>query len=174
MASTASNDDTMTLTDRDQQGYRSIMWLMIHKLETGGYCKISFPHLKLKSREFSFVQSIYFSFQTVLQICTENELHWHSSTLCIISKRFDNCALEFMMASSNGNRFRVTGTLGAEFIGHQWILSQRQLTWIFDVFFVLPWTNDSANNRDASDLRRHRTLHVVSVMSYRPTRFHDI
>ena len=51
-----------------------------------------------------------------------------------------------MMASSNGNIFSVTGPLCGEFTSHR-------------------WTNGSANNRDAGDLRRHRVLYNVTVMN---------
>ena len=39
----------------------------------------------------------------------------------------------FMMTSSNGNTFRVTGSLCGEFTGHRWI----PLTKVSDVFFDL-------------------------------------
>ena len=40
----------------------------------------------------------------------------------------------FMMTSSNGNIFCVTGHLFGEFTGHRWILAQRPVTRSFDVF----------------------------------------
>ena len=43
----------------------------------------------------------------------------------------------FMMTSSNGNIFRVTGHLCGEFTGPQWIPTQRPVTRSFDVFFDL-------------------------------------
>ena len=43
----------------------------------------------------------------------------------------------FMMTSSNGNIFRVTGPLCREFGGHRWIPSKRSVTRSFDVFFHL-------------------------------------
>ena len=39
-----------------------------------------------------------------------------------------------MMASSNGNIFRVSGPLCGEFTGHGWIPQPRPVTWSFDVF----------------------------------------
>ena len=42
-----------------------------------------------------------------------------------------------MMASSNGNIFRVTGHLCGEFTGPRWIPAQRPVMWSFDVFFDL-------------------------------------
>ena len=44
---------------------------------------------------------------------------------------------KFMMTSSNGNIFRVTGSLCEEFTGHRWITTQRQVTRSFDVFSYL-------------------------------------
>ena len=42
----------------------------------------------------------------------------------------------FMMTSSNGNIFRVTGLLCGEFTGHRWIpLTKDLMAWSFDVFF---------------------------------------
>ena len=43
----------------------------------------------------------------------------------------------FMMTSSNGNIFRVTGHLRGEFTGPRWIPAQRPVTRSFDVFFDL-------------------------------------
>ena len=66
-----------------------------------------------------------------------------------------------MMASPNGNIFRVTGPLWGESIGDRWIPLQRPVTWTFD-FFV--WTNSWATGRDTGDLRRHDTHYDVIVM----------
>ena len=43
----------------------------------------------------------------------------------------------FMMTSSNGNIFRVTGPLCGEFTGPGEFPTQRPVTWRFDVFFDL-------------------------------------
>ena len=43
----------------------------------------------------------------------------------------------YMMTSSNGNIFRVTGHLCGEFTGPRWIPAQRSVTRSFDVFFDL-------------------------------------
>ena len=42
-----------------------------------------------------------------------------------------------MMTSSNGNIFRVTGSLRGEFTGHDEFHAQRPVTQSFDVFFDL-------------------------------------
>ena len=69
-----------------------------------------------------------------------------------------------MMTSSNGNIFRVTGPLWGEFTGDRWIphtkASDAEL-WCF--LWSAPWINDSVNNREAGDLRRHRAHYDVIV-----------
>ena len=45
------------------------------------------------------------------------------------------------------------------------IPSQRQVARNFDIFFVCAWTNGWVNNRNASDLRRHRAHYDVTVMT---------
>ena len=68
----------------------------------------------------------------------------------------------FMMTSSNGNIFRVTGPLCGEITGHQWIpltkASDVEL-WCF-LWFALDWVN----NREAGALRCHRTHYDINVM----------
>ena len=73
--------------------------------------------------------------------------------------------LEIMMTSSNGSIFRVTGPFCGEFTGHRWIprtkASDAEL-WCF--LWSAPWINDSANNREAGDLRCNRAHYDVIVM----------
>ena len=69
-----------------------------------------------------------------------------------------------MMTSSNGNMFRVTGPLRAEFTGHRWIpphKSQWRGALIFSL--ICAWIN-GWNNRKAGDLRLHRAHYDVTVM----------
>ena len=61
-----------------------------------------------------------------------------------------------MMTSSNGNIFRVTGTLCEEFTGHREAL-------MFSL--ISAWTNGWVNNWGAGDIRRHRAHYDVIVMS---------
>ena len=72
-----------------------------------------------------------------------------------------------MMTSSNGNICSVTGPLWGESDGHQWIplskASDAELWWFL---FICAWTNSSANNGDAGDLRCHHTHYDVTVMHY--------
>ena len=61
----------------------------------------------------------------------------------------------FMMTSSNGNIFRVTGHLCGEFTGPGEFPAQKPVTRSFDVFFDL----------EAGDLRHIPTHYDVIVMS---------
>ena len=89
----------------------------------------------------------------------------------------------FMLTSSYGNIFRVTGPLCVEFTGHRWISPQKG-QWHGASMFSLTcaWTNgpkrdqhgrvDSftaslhgwVNKSEAGDLRRHRAHYDVTVM----------
>ena len=72
----------------------------------------------------------------------------------------------FMVTSSNGNIFRVTGLLCVEFTGRRWIplkkASHAEL-WCFLRF--APWINCWVNNSEAGDLRRRRGHYDVIVRS---------
>ena len=57
----------------------------------------------------------------------------------------------FMMTSSNGNIFRVTGHLCGEFTDDRWIPHTKAI-------------NSWVNNREAGDLRRYRAHYDVIVM----------
>ena len=59
--------------------------------------------------------------------------------------------------------FRVTGPLCGEFIGDRWIPSQRPVMRSFDVFFDLRLNKRLSKQRDAGDLRRHRTHYDVTI-----------
>ena len=73
----------------------------------------------------------------------------------LISMRGINDAF-LMMTSSNGYIFRVTGPLCGEFSGH------RRGALMFSL--ICTWINGWVNNREAGDLRRHRTHYDVIVM----------
>ena len=72
-----------------------------------------------------------------------------------------NC---IMMTSSNGNVFRVTGPLFAEFTGRGEVPAQGPVTRSFDVFFNLRLNNGWVNIREAGHLRHHRAHCDVTVM----------
>ena len=75
------------------------------------------------------------------------------------------CTSRSMMASSNGNIFRVTGHLCGEFTGHRGIprtkASDTEFWW---VFFISTRINGWVNNGEPGDLRRHRAHYNVTVM----------
>ena len=68
------------------------------------------------------------------------------------------------MTLSNGNIYRFTGPLRGESTGTRGLPLQMQVTRRFDVFSDLRLNNDWANNRDAGDLRRHRSHYDAAVM----------
>ena len=82
--------------------------------------------------------------------------------------------LVHMIASSNGNIFRVTGPLCGEFASHRWIpLPKASDAGLWCFLWSMPWINGWVNNRDADDLRRHRAHYVCNVMVPLSTlRFH--
>ena len=70
----------------------------------------------------------------------------------------------FMMTSSNGNIFRVTGHLCGEFTGPRWIPRTKASDAELWCFFICVWINGWVNNREAGDLRRYRAHCDVTVM----------
>ena len=70
----------------------------------------------------------------------------------------------YMMTSSNGNIFRVTGSLCGEFTGRRWIPPHKG-QWRGALMFSLicAWINACVNNRETGDLRRHRAHYDVIV-----------
>ena len=70
-----------------------------------------------------------------------------------------------MMTSSNGNIFRVTDHLCAEFTGEFPAKSQWHGALMFSL--ICTWINGWANNGKAGDLRRHPTHYDVIVMGHR-------
>ena len=78
--------------------------------------------------------------------------------------------LTTIMTSSNGNIFRVTGPLCGEFTGHRRIPRTKASDAGLWCFFICAWIIDWVNNREAGDLRRHRTHYGVTVMTKVMTR----
>ena len=56
-------------------------------------------------------------FEWMKEICEHITMHWQQGN----AKVWANCSPSFMMTSSNGNIFGVTGTLWGESTGHRWI-----------------------------------------------------
>ena len=72
----------------------------------------------------------------------------------------------FMMTSSNGNIFRVTGPLCGEFPVPVNFPHKGQWRGALMFSLICVWINDWVNNREAGDLRRHRGHYDVSVILY--------
>ena len=71
-----------------------------------------------------------------------------------------------MMASSNGNIFRVTGPLCGQFAGHRQIpLTKASDAELCCFLWSAPWINGWVNDGEADDLRRHRVHYDVIVIN---------
>ena len=70
----------------------------------------------------------------------------------------------FMMTSSNGNIFRVTGHLCGEFTGPRWIPHTKASDAELWCFLCCLWINSWVNKGEAGDLRRRRAHYDVTVM----------
>ena len=80
----------------------------------------------------------------------------------------ESIRIHYMMTSSNGNIFRVTGHLCGEFTGHRWIPPTKASDAELGCFlWFAPWINGWVNNREAGDFRRHRAHYDVIVMKNR-------
>ena len=69
----------------------------------------------------------------------------------------------FMMTSSNGNMFRVTGFCAGNSPVTSEFPSHRPVTRSLMFSLICTWTNGWANNQDAGDWRRNRTHYDVTV-----------
>ena len=84
-------------------------------------------------------------------VCICKKLHWHTMTS-------SNETFSVLLAFVRGI--------------HRWpVHSPHKVQWLGAFIFSLiyAWTNVWANNRDAGDLRRHRTHYDVTVMTLRQT-----
>ena len=102
----------------------------------------------------------------------ENKIDWHS-----FSKRVAVARIwHYMMTSSNGHIFRVTGPLCGELRGiHRGpVNSPHKGQWRGSLMFSLicAWINGWVNNGEAGDLRRNLTHYDVTVMT-RVSLYHD-
>ena len=100
----------------------------------------------------------------ILYIKCYTEIKQHLLNVLSSSRRTSEISslvkFDIMMTSSNGNLFRATGHLYGEFTGHRWIphtkVSGAEL-WCF--LWSAP---EKTNNREAGDLKRHRTHYDVT------------
>ena len=90
-----------------------------------------------------------------------------------IKLRGSSCFVTFfMMTSSNGNIFRVTGPLCGEFTGPGEFPTQGQWRGALIFSLICVWLNGWVNNCEAGDLRRHRGHYDVNVMVYHWSTLH--
>ena len=75
-----------------------------------------------------------------------------------------------MMASSNGNIFRVTGPLCGEYTGPVNSPHKGQGRGALMFPLICAWINDWVNNRETGDFRHHRAHCDVNVICYWPVR----
>ena len=86
-------------------------------------------------------------------------------TICQIVLPQAMTSEQYIMASSNGNIFSVTGPLCWEFTGRLWIRHTKASDadlWCF--LWFQHWRNGSVNNREAGGLICHRAHYDVIVM----------
>ena len=121
-----------------------------------GICEIKFicPHMW-----------IYFGYKIYFKLVS----NWYFGTCDYHFSLADNWIdlwCFFMMTSSNGSIFRVTGHLSGEFTGPGPVNSPHKGQWRGALMFPLicAWINCWVNNRKAGDLRRHLAHYDVSVM----------
>ena len=90
---------------------------------------------------------------------------WTKMQPCQIRDNF--LSSTYMMTSSNGNNFRVTGPLCREFTVYRWIpLTKASDAELWYFLGSAPLINGWVNNGEAGDLRRHWAHYDVTVMSY--------
>ena len=117
-------------------------------------------HIYIKHIHIGNQFCLFFLFQNILKIW---DLICHGMINWVVTFSLQPCtvgARNYMMTSSNGNIFRVTGHLCGEFTGpHK---GQWRGPLMFSLISV--WINGWENNREAGDLRRYRAHYVVIVM----------
>ena len=99
------------------------------------------------------------------------ELIWfHRVVWCYYRGIYHNLTIpcriwSYMMTSSNGNIFRVTGPLCGEFTGPgEFPIHKGQWRGALIFSLICVWINGWVNNREAGDLRRYRGHYDVNVI----------
>ena len=87
------------------------------------------------------VPRFYFTTIDVWRFKNHNTFRQNTKYTCSLELIYRWSVDFFMMTSSNGNIFRVTGHLCGEFTGPRWIPAHRPVTRSFDVFFDLRLNN---------------------------------
>ena len=93
----------------------------------------------------SFISRYSLVINVALAPCWPTALLWHDE---IMRRVYWEAVLfschsygtVYMMASTNGNIFRVTGPLCGEFAGHRWIPPPRKVTRMFSLTCAWTWT----------------------------------
>ena len=108
------------------------------------FLAISFyPNVNLIFFQFSSIRLLPHVFPEPLhEILFGQSFRWEYITILLKWKLSSDALVPYwstvsMMTSSNGNIFRVTGSLCGEFTGPGEFPTQRPVTWSFDVFFDL-------------------------------------
>ena len=113
-------------------------------------CKMAFTYILANESKPSLSAKV--TWTPVCKLCGE----MHNTR----KDRIINLWLFNHMMTSNGNIFRVIGPLWGESIDHR---GQWGGALMFSL--ICTWTDGWANTRDAGDLRRHRALYEVFVMT---------
>ena len=112
------------------------------------------------TQDFACSRLEFCYFRYLIRILTQHSRHGISSLMILFTQEFYiilRYSDIFMMTSSKGNIFRVTGPFCGEFTGHRSAL-------MFSL--ICARINGWVNNRESGDLRRHRAHHDVIVMVY--------
>ena len=88
---------------------------------------------------------------------------YQTDALRVLHGNFLSGLRQYIMTSSNGNIFRVTGHLCGEFTGPGEFPAQRPVTLMFSLICV--WINGWVNNREAGDLIRYHAHYDAIVMN---------
>ena len=119
-----------------------------------------------------------FPFDDVIMWCANRQAyHYLPSPVCgytcYCKLQIRDLYHQYMMTSSNGNIFRVTGLLCGEFTCHRWIpLTKASDAGVWCYLWSPSQPNSWANNGDAGDLRHHRAHNEVILMMWKDTRMH--
>ena len=86
--------------------------------------------------------------------------HWFGEWRCVVSPTVPN----YMIPSSNGNIFRVTGHFYQEFTGHRWLSHNGQWRGALTFPLICFLKNGRVNNPETGDLIHYRAHYDVTVL----------
>ena len=144
-----------------------------HFYTTAIHCKLDHEQNIYDTAKYHTYLNIVMILQTKIQSFNYIFNLSENTTMCMhisnhnYTKVIWKMLLFYMMTSTNGNVFRVTGPLCGGFTGHRWIpLTKCSNTELWYFLWSAPEFNGRANNRDAGDMRRHRAHYDVTVMRW--------